>query len=114
MATRRGLGNEERLGLDFVHSSGSNTLVSAPTFLFSVNVALIDTSATGKVTLADSSASGDAAAESAKMVFKLGPLGASGGTTGQPIALPKPIYIQKGLVCALTNAEVSVTHLAAS
>lgn len=115
MAARRGIGNDERLALDFAHASASRSLSLAPCFLFAINsIALIDTSATGSVTLTDSSASGDAAKENEKMVFKLGPLGASGGTSGIPVTLPKPIYISKSLVCAVTNAEVSVSYLAAS
>lgn len=114
MATRRGASNQDRLALDIVHVSADASLVLAPCFLYAINVALIDTSATGKVVIADSSASGDALNESAKWVFKLGPLGASGGTSGTPVVFQKPVYIQKTLVADITNAEVSVQYLAAS
>jgi hypothetical protein len=116
MATRRGLGNEERLGLDSMHASASSTLVFAPCFVYRAIVSLTDTNASGLITLNDVSASGDVAADAAK-VFKI-KLGAGGISAGNNSAevfnFNPPIYVQRTLAAAITNGDVAVHYVAAS
>lgn len=115
MATRRGLQNAERFALDTVHSTASNSPVLAPCFVYNVVVSLTDTSVTGSLTLADSSASGDAAKEPAKLMqIKLGPGALSASSHPFAVRFTPPVYVAQTLVCAITNASVAVQYIAAS
>ncbi len=115
MAARRGLANSERLALDSTHASASVTMVSAPCFVYGAVVTLTDTNATGVVTLNDVSASGDVATDAGKTLrIKLGAGGVSAGHASQHIQFNPPIFIQRQLAAAITNADVTVRYLAAS
>ncbi len=115
MAARRGLGNEERLGLDSTHVSASATLVFAPCFVYRAIVTLTDTNSTGVITLNDVSASGDVATDTIKLMrVKLGAGGVSAGAVAQVYNFNPPVYIQRTLAAAATNAEVAIHYLAAS
>jgi hypothetical protein len=115
MAARRGLGNSERLGLDSTHASASVTMVAAPCFVFGAVISLTDTNATGVVTLNDVSASGDVATDAGKLLrFKIGAGGVSAGQSAQVITFNPPIYVQRTLAAAITNADVAVRYLPAS
>lgn len=118
MSTRRGPNNSERFGLDASCVTADASLVEAPCFVYQIVAGLIDTSATGEVVLADSSASGAGGdKETAKIEIKLN--GAGGGSANSAVAvqtltLAKPWYVQKTLVADITNATVSVLFHAAS
>ena len=70
MAGRRGLANEERVALSMATVTADASLVEAPCFVYMIVASLIDTTTTGAVTVADSSASGDADKEPEKFEFK--------------------------------------------
>lgn len=112
MATRRGQSNQDRFGLDAAMVTADASLVLAPCFVYSIVVGLIDTTTTGNVSIADSSASGDADKEVAKLEFKLGAgeASANGAQNVLVFCPPKPWYIQKTLVADITNATVSVLY----
>lgn len=111
MAIRRGA--HDLLGVDMVTITGSASLVEAPCFVYSIWASVIDGSATGAVSLADSSASGDADAEAEKIEIKLGQVGNSASSQPYTQSFKRPIYISKTLVASVTNAHVGVTYIAA-
>ena len=116
MAGRRGLNNAERVALSMATVTADASLVEAPCFVYIIVASLIDTTTTGAVTIADSSASGDADKEVEKFEFKLGTALTSAGAPNGPLVInsPKPLYFAKTCVADITNVQVGVAYLPAN
>ena len=116
MASRRGLNNEDRLALNIATVTADASLVEAPCYVYMIVASLIDTTTTGGVSIADSSASGDADKETEKLEFKLGTALTSAGAPNPPLVItpPKPIYFAKTCVADITNVQVGVAFLPAN
>ena len=113
MANRRGLSNQERLALSMATVTADASLVEAPCFLYSAVFSALVLTATGQVALGDSTASGDAIKELAKIDVTFGAGGSSAANTSAVVMnFSPPIFIAKTLVADITNAKVSVTYLA--
>lgn len=112
MAVTRGRNREEMIALDMATVTADASLVESPCFVYSIVASLIDTNATGGVSIADSTASGDADKETTKIEIKLGSGGVS-AAGGAPFVWqpPKPLHIRNTLVADISNVTVSVAYL---
>ena len=105
------MNNAERLALDMATVSATATLVSAPCFVYSAVFSPTNTNTTGECSLADTSASADAIAESAKIQVRFGSQGASASVAPVVMNFNPPLYIAQTLAAGTTGVQVSVTYL---
>lgn len=112
MARSRGLAAEDRLALKIACVTADASLVLGPALVYQIIATLLDCTTTGHVSIADSSASGDADKETSKIEVQLGSGEASAnGLTTVVITPPKPIGFSQTVVADITNSRISVAYV---
>lgn len=120
MARFRGAGDIERLAVDFTTVTATGAVISAPCLLYSVYATLNATSATGKLSFADTTAAADVPLESTRWDLKFGSSAASANSEFHnlryfnTIGEGAPVSIQRQLFYALATGidSFSCTYLA--
>lgn len=120
MGMRRGLSNQDRLGVNMVAVTAAGYVLGAnartPLFLYSVAVSKRNATASAQIILADTTSSGDTVADAILIVNLQGSTNATGGGENNFTQnFNPPVYIQDGLDLDITTtADVSVSYLEAS
>jgi len=117
MARRRGLSNQERLATLIATVTATGAVVSAPCFVYAIHSTLNATTATGFLSIGDTTAAADLVLESTRWDMKFGTSGVSGQTLDYvPRQFMPPLYISKQLFFANSTGinSVSVQYIPAS
>lgn len=117
MARRRGPGDAERLALDFNSVSATGAVNSFATFLYYLDFVVTDGTTTGMFSIADTTASTDIPAETARYAFKVGTAASSGNSDNHDMFyFNPPLYFSRQLFWGVSTGitSVSVGYLAAS
>ena len=118
MARRRGLGNADRVGCDIVTitSTASVAIIANPCFVYSIDISLSNTNATGQLFLADTSAAADVRKEAERFDATLGVGGASAMADRIQRNFFPPLYFARGMYWTQANdrANISVSYLLVS
>jgi len=116
MGVRRGLTNQDRLGVNAVAVTAAGFIKNTPLFLYSLIVSKRNATASAQVIIADTTASGDTVADAIVIVNMASVDNATGGGDANfNHNWNPPIYIKNGLDADITNtADISVSYLEAS
>lgn len=118
MARRRGLGNAERLACDFTYATATGALISAPCFVYQIHSTLAASTATGTLTLSDSTSTSDwSVGGDPRFDMKFGSSAASANSEFHyPRSFNPPLFVARNLYWQnSTNiASVSIEYIAAS
>lgn len=113
MARRRGLSDQERLGLDIAGTTATGQLFGGPCFVYSIDASQSDTTTSGTFIIGDTTGTADLATDGHYMKFTMA-ASVSGGEGNLQRNFNPPLFISKALfIQSSTGVQaVSVSYIA--
>lgn len=117
MARRRGPSNQERLGSFLMNVTATGQVIAGGAFIYALQATLNASTATGLLSLADTTAAGDVVLEGARWDWKFGTAGVSGQTEDHLLRqFMPPLFVNRNLYFANSTGinSISVQYIPAS